>query len=99
MLLVKKEFFEDIRTGRKTTTLRYWRWPHVRENTLQSVPGLGAIHIRAIRCVEPDQLTDEDARADGFEDLAAMRRALEKLYPPARRKGRKLYQVHFTFVP
>ena len=98
MLLMRKEFFEDIRAGTKTTTLRYWRWCHVRAGGVQTVPGLGKVRIEAARPIEPRELTDEDARTDGFDNVAALRRALDRLYPPTQRAGRRLYQIRFTFL-
>ena len=95
---MKKEFFDAIRSGAKTTTLRYWRRCQVRAETLQTVPGLGRVRIESVRRVEPDELTDEDARADGFADLGAMVRALSDIYPPDERSGRTLYQVRFSLV-
>ena len=98
MLLMKKKFFADIREGVKTTTLRFWRWCHVPEGSVQTVPGLGKVRIDAAECVPIEELTDEDARADGFGDLRALQQALDELYPPDRRAGRKLYQISFTLM-
>ena len=44
-----------------------------------------------------DRLTEQDARADGFESLADLREALDRLYPPEQRDGRRLYQIRFTY--
>jgi len=96
MLLMRKVFFEAIRSGVKTTTLRYWRRRMVKPGSLQRIPGLGKVRIDEAACVEIGDLTDADAQADGFIDLKALRTALHDLYPPARRKGRKLYLVRFT---
>jgi len=96
MLLMKKVFFEAIRSGGKTTTLRYWRRRMVRPGSLQTIPGLGKVRIDEAACVELADLTDADAQADGLTDLKALRAALHDLYPPARREGRKLYLVRFT---
>jgi hypothetical protein len=96
MLLMKKVFFEAIRSGGKTTTLRYWRRRQVRPGSLQTIRGLGKVRIDEATCAELDDLTDADAQADGLADLQALRTALRDLYPPARRKGRKLYLVRFT---
>ena len=98
MLLMKKRFFEAIRSGEKTTTLRYWRRCMVRPGTLSTVPGLGKVLIEAAEAVDPDQLTDADARSDGFADLAELRSALHELYPAEQREGRKLYLVRFRLA-
>ena len=98
MLLMKKEFFEAIRSGRKTTTLRYWRWLHVRVGSVHNVRGLGRVRIDAAGEVDPDELTDADAQADGLEDLASLTEALKTIYPPDKRNGRKLFQLEFTYL-
>jgi hypothetical protein len=98
MLLMKKRFFEAIRSGEKTTTLRYWRRRMVRPGTLSTVPGLGKVRIDSADPVDFDQLTDADARSDGFADLAELRAALHELYPAERREGRKLYLVRFSLA-
>lgn len=97
MLLMKKRFFDDIRAGSKTSTLRYWRWPHVRAGSAHTVPGLGRIRVRSVRPICLDELTDDDARADGFESLEAMHAALAKFYPADKRRGRRLYKIDFAF--
>lgn len=96
MLLMKKVFFEPIRSGEKTTTLRYWQRRMVRPGSLHTVPGLGKVHIDEAGTVEFGDLTDADARADGFKDLRTLKAALHDLYPPESRQGRKLYLVRFT---
>ena len=100
MLLMKKQFFDAIRTGRKTTTLRYWRQAIVAAGSVHNIRGLGRIRIDRVRTVTLSELTPADARADGFETLAALKRALKEMYP-TRGSGdrRRLYQIHFTFLP
>jgi hypothetical protein len=95
MLLMKKVFFEAIRSGEKTTTLRYWRRRMVRPGSLHTVPGLGKVHIDESRPVEFADLTNSDAKVDGFKSLRALKAALNDLYPPEYRQGRKLYMVRF----
>jgi len=99
MLLMKKRFFEAIRGGEKTTTLRYWRHRRVREGGTHTVPGLGKVRIESAEPVDRADLTDDDARADGFEGVGAMWAALDEIYPPDARDGRTLYRIRFTFLP
>ncbi len=40
MLLMKKKYFEPIRRGAKTTTLRYWLRPRVKYGSVHKIPGL-----------------------------------------------------------
>lgn len=95
MLLMKKRFFEAIRAGRKTATLRYWQRMQVRRGSVHVVPGLGRVKITDVRAVELHALDDADAAEDGFETAADLRDALQELYPPDRRDGRTLYKVRF----
>lgn len=97
MLLMKKEFFDAIRSGRKTTTLRYWRRAMVRPGSRHTVRGLGVLDIKSVEIVKPDALTDEDAKADGFAAARDLLTALEQLYPPSGRGGRALYRVRFVY--
>ncbi len=96
---MKKIFFDAIRSGAKTATLRYWRSPRVRVNTVHRVPGLGRVRIEDVRNVEFSQLTDHDAQVDGFHNLSDLCKAMDKLYPNESRGGRELYQIRFTFIP
>jgi len=98
MLLIKKRFFEPIRNGRKTTTLRYWRSMRTRPGEVHTVPGLGRVRIDRVCPVEPDSITDNDARDDGFSSAAELHDELAELYPTHKRKGRKLYKIHFTLL-
>jgi len=99
MLLFKKVFFDAIRAGTKTTTLRYWRRRMVRPDSFHRVRGLGLLHVRDVRAIDPASLTEADARADGFDDLGQLRSALDDYCPPDRRADRQLYQLRFTFLP
>jgi len=98
MLMMRKEYFDAVRAGAKTTTLRFWRHARVRAGTVHTVRGLGRLHIEAVRDVDLADLTDADARADGFESLGALRRALGRHYAPEDRTGRTLYHVRFTYL-
>ena len=82
MLLMKKIYFDAIRRGEKTTTLRYWRYPQVRPGAVYVIRGLGRVGIDDLAVVRMEDFTDAHARADGFEDLPALREALDALYPP-----------------
>lgn len=99
MLLMKKIFFEAIRKGTKTTTLRYWQRPQVRAQSNTLIPGLGYVRIEAVRPVSLEELTERDAQADGFATLADLHAALGELYSSDSRTGRTLYHVHFTYLP
>ena len=80
MLLMKKVYFDAIRSGAKRTTLRYWRHRRTRPGSVHLVPGLGRVRITEARQVAPADLTDRDAQADGFDGLSELHQALERLY-------------------
>jgi hypothetical protein len=99
MLLFKKMFYSAIADGTKTTTLRYWRHRRVKPGSLHKVIGLGRLRIKSVETVCLDDLTEEHARADGFDTLAELHAALERMYggdPNA--DGRQLYLVRFAYV-
>ena len=98
MLMMKKKYFGAIRAGVKTTTLRFWLRPMVRPGEVHTVRGLGRLRIDAVRCVGLAELTEADARADGFDDLGALRRALGRHYTPEEQSNRTLYQVRFAYL-
>ncbi len=101
MLLMKKRFFDAIRRGAKTTTLRLWDRRRVRPGAVHTVPGLGRVRIDAVRVVRLDELTDAEVAADGFTNRHDLRATLTEIYatdPDRPADGRKLYAVHFTLL-
>jgi hypothetical protein len=98
MLLMKKCYFDAIRGGRKTTTLRFWRSARVKSGSVHVVPGLGRVRVLGVDAVDEAGLREEDARADGFTSLRSLWEALGRLYPPSLRRGRRLYLVRFDFL-
>ena len=98
MLLMKRQFFEMIRAGQKTTTLRYWKTCRVKPLSTHTVPGLGKIHIQDAQAVDHQKLTEQDALADGFENLAALHKALETMYDAQARSERQLFKITFELI-
>jgi hypothetical protein len=99
MLLMKKQFHEAIRTGQKTTTLRYWKRLMVKPGSVHTIPRVGKVRIEAVDAVELDELTEDDARCDGMESLAAIRQGLKEFYDDTARRERTLYRIRFTYLP
>jgi hypothetical protein len=98
MLLLKKRYFDAVLRGDKVTTLRFWRRPCVRPGSIHLVPGLGRARILNVSPVRLQDIGEEDARADGFASLRALRAAMKSLYPRRDRAGRTLYLVRFVFL-
>jgi hypothetical protein len=94
-LLFKKEFFDAIRSGRKTTTLRRWKSCWLEQGSRVHCPGVGWLRILSCDSAELAKLTRADARADGFTSLAQLRRTLKRLYPDQTGDGKRWYRVQF----
>src|SRR5262245_12920585 len=98
MLLFKKQFLPAIRAGRKTQTVRLWKHRRMRAGQQSYIPGAGYIDVAAVDEVCIDELTDEDAVADGFESVTSLRTALREIYPTELAAGYRAYRVRFRLV-
>jgi hypothetical protein len=98
-LLFKKIFWDAIRDGSKTTTLRRWTSARLRAGQRAFSPGIGWLKIEAVDPIDLARLREDDAKADGFENLAEMKRMLRQLYPNQARDGRQWFRVAFSREP
>jgi hypothetical protein len=98
MLLFKRKFREAIRSGTKTQTIRLWRRQIVRAGDVHFAPGVGYLRVLAVGQVTLDELTEEDARADGFASLTALRAELQRLYGAAAERDRRCYRIAFEYL-
>jgi len=74
-MLIKLEVLEAIRRGDVTLQFRRWSRPTVKSGgTLKTK--LGPLRIGRVDEMSPDDVSESDARAAGFADLAAFRRWL-----------------------
>ena len=81
MLLFEGRYREALLAGTKTATLRHWKHRLVREGQLVRTNLKGIwLHIGTIRSVTPAEITDTQARADGFANRAALLAALTARY-------------------
>ena len=101
MILFKRKFREAIHTGRKTQTVRLWKrkiaWP----GQVRFSPGIGYLKVHEVTPISPADLTEADARADGFDSLADLQAELRNLYGnavEATPDGKRLFRVTFTFL-
>jgi hypothetical protein len=94
-LLFKRKFFDAIRGGRKTTTLRRWKSTALHRGVRATTRGLGVLKILDCSRVELEDLKQSDARADGFESLQALHEVLRWIYPDHQNDGRQWYKVKF----
>ena len=98
MLLFKKKFLDDIRSGAKTQTIRLWKHRMMRSGQRSYIPGIGPIRITTVEAVEIDKLSDADAIPDGFPTAAALRKELRTIYAEKLAEGHQAYRVVFECV-
>lgn len=98
MLLFKKKFLPAIRRGEKTQTIRLWKRRRMRPGQRSYIPGAGPIRITAVDEVELSQLTDADARLDGFATAEQLRSEIAVLYPAQAAAAFRAYRVRFELV-
>jgi hypothetical protein len=99
MLLFKKKFLDAIRVGEKTQTIRLWTHRRMRAGQRSYIPGVGHIRLTAVDEVELAQLTDADAKPDGFDSADALRAELAALYAKQLADGYRAFRVVFERVP
>ncbi len=98
MLLFKKKFLPAIRAGEKTQTIRLWKHRMMRAGQRSYIPGAGYIAISAVDEIALSELTDADARPDGFASAAALRAEIEQLYPAQLAAGHRAYRITFALL-
>lgn len=98
MLLFKKKFLPAIRAGEKTQTIRLWKHRRMRAGQRSYIPGAGYIRVLSVDEVDLDELTEDDARRDGFASLEALRAEIEGLYGPQIAAGYRAYRVCFRLM-
>ena len=95
MLLFKKKFMPAIRSGEKTQTIRLWKVCRMKSGQRSYIPGAGYIRVLSVEPVELEQLTDDDARPDGFDSADALRQELATLYAGQLADGQRAYRIRF----
>jgi hypothetical protein len=98
VLLFKKKFLPAIRAGEKTQTVRLWKHRRMKPGQRSYIPGAGYIQVDAVDEVDLDQLTDEDARRDGFATVELLRSEIVELYRDQLAAGYRAYRVIFHAV-
>lgn len=99
MLFFKKKFLPAIIDGKKTQTIRIWKYRRLKSGQRSYIPGAGYIRIDSIETVDLAALTDADALPDGFETAEALLAEIATLYPEGMREGRQAYRIRFTMLP
>jgi len=99
MLLFKKRFLDAIRRGEKTQTIRLWKHRRMKAGQRSYIPGAGPIRVLAVDEVSLDQLTDADARPDGFDSADQLREEIARLYRPEVAGAYRAFRVLFELLP
>ncbi|MEM6798879.1 MAG: ASCH domain-containing protein [Planctomycetota bacterium] len=99
MLLFKKKFLDAIRSGEKTQTIRLWKHRMMKSGQRSYTPGIGRIRIASVEEVAIEQLTDDDARPDGFDSADALRHELRTIYGEKLDAGYQAYRIVFHREP
>ncbi|MES1213116.1 MAG: ASCH domain-containing protein [Singulisphaera sp.] len=98
MLLFKKKFLPAIRAGEKTQTVRLWKHRRMRPGQRSYIPGAGYIQVDTVDEVALEELTDDDARRDGFDSVELLRSEIAQLYEDQLTAGYRAYRVIFHTV-
>jgi hypothetical protein len=70
-MLIKDEIIEKIRSGEITVLFRRWSRPGAKAGGTQMTQG-GVVGIDAVDIVEPDEITDLDAREAGYSSVSEL---------------------------
>jgi hypothetical protein len=77
-MLIKREILEAIKRGEIDLQFRRWTRPSVKAGgTLKTKVGM--LQIGRINEMRPEDVSEEDARRAGFEDVADFRRWLDTM--------------------
>lgn len=95
MLLFKRKFLDAIRSGEKTQTIRLWKHRMMRSGQRSYIPGVGRVQITLVEAVAIEELTDADARPDGFETAESLRQELQTIYGEKLSEGYQAFRVTF----
>ena len=99
MLLFKKKFLEQIRNGKKTQTIRLWKYRRMKPGQRSYIPGVGYIAIESVEPIELSHLTDADAMPDGFPSAELLRKEIRILYTAEERKKLTPFRIRFSVFP
>jgi hypothetical protein len=85
-VLIDRATAQGIADGTVTLAFRRWDRPRMRPGSRQRT-GAGVVEIVSVEQVDPDSLTEDDARAAGVASLARLHRLLD------RREGAAVYRM------
>jgi hypothetical protein len=108
LFVFKKEYKALIRSGRKTQTVRVWKprkgsgksgyATYLKAGKIIKSPGLGRLRIDEIVELKLSDLTQEDARLDGFKSREEMLAAIRKIYKLKQSDDSMCYRIRFKYL-
>lgn len=87
-MLFRKEFWDGLADGSITVAFRRWKRPTVKAGGTLRSPG-GLLAIDSVTVIEPSEITDDDARSAGLDDVDGVLAALGP------EDGRELHRIEF----
>jgi hypothetical protein len=97
MLLLKRHLVDLVRAGKKRQTIRLWSRAMLSAGQISYTPGLGRMKITAVDVLPSlGALTEADARADGFDSLAALLDEIRRIYGD-KPLGRTIFRIKFEW--
>lgn len=96
MLLFKKKFYDAIREGRKTQTLRLWKNRRMKDGQRSYINGIGPIRIGTVEQIKLDDLTEEDAMREGMESLETLLHEFKTIYSDKLEQGYMIFRITFA---
>ena len=92
-MLLKLELLEAIKAGKVDLVFRRWSRPSVKPGgTLKT--RLGVMQIGAIDDMDPDDVSEAEAKRAGFKDVADFRKWLDTMKP-----GHLFQRIEVGFPP
>lgn len=83
LLFLKGHYLPLIASGQKTTTIRAWKTCKLERGSSLSFNGKMRVTLTRVEQRRLGDLTDDDARADGFATCADFQHAFRSYYPAA----------------
>ncbi len=99
-LIFKKDYGRDLLERKKQTTIRLYS-PLKKGDEVEIIAGsvrLGTAKIVDVEVKKLKELTDEDARADGFESREKLIRELRKIYGRKISESSEVKIIRFKFL-
>ena len=105
MILFKPEHVDMIRSGRKTQTRRIWKKPrakvgavHLAKTKMLSREYFAKLRILDVYREFPSDISDDDARAEGYDDAEAYLKAFCRINRLSEVPDKTVFVVKFEVV-